>query len=193
VASLRDYFTSHTGYATPYDAIVADVAYNRDGMVKNGLDPDGRGRRIYVLPQGNFQPAGAAGDTTIERALVACGFKTARRNLFQNSVMASGGWSSARLYLTTLGHTYNETDEAGNIAALIQRMTAEIESGRSVICTFHNVRETPTVAEDISPAHLDAIVSAANELVLAGKARRGRLTDFADELDTYYGPVHVGE
>ena len=193
VASLRDYFTSHAGYATPYDAIVADVAYNRDGMVKNGLDPDGRGRRIYVLPQGNFQPASGAGDTTIEHALIAAGFKTARRNLFQNSVMANGGWSSARLYLTTLGHTYSATDEASNIAALIARMESEISAGRSVIFTFHNVRETPSVAEDISPANLEAIVSAANALVLAGKAKRGRLTDFADELDTYYGPVHVGE
>lgn len=29
-------------------------------------------------------------------------------------------------------------------------------------------------------------------LVLSGAAKRGKLTDLADELDTYNAPVHIG-
>ena len=193
IASLRDYFSNYAGYASPYAAILADVEYNRDGMIANGLDPSGRGRRIYVYPQGNFQPTGGAGDTTVEAAMIAAGMKTARRNIYECSLVANGAWASARLYLPTVGHSYNVADEAGNIAALIARMQSEINAGRSVIFCFHIVTDTPTASTDISPANLEAIVTAANDLVLAGKAKRGRLPDFADELDTYSGPVHVGE
>lgn len=193
IASLRDYFSNYAGYASPYAAILADVEYNRDGMIANGLDPSGRGRRIYVYPQGNFQPTGGAGDTTIEAAMIAAGMKTARRSIYECSLVANGAWASARLYLPTIGHSYSTTDEAANIAELIARMQSEINAGRSVVFCFHVVTNTPAAATDISPANLEAIVAAANDLVTTGKAKRGRLPDFADELDTYSGPVHIGE
>ena len=172
--------------------MIADIEYNRDGMISERLDPDRRGRKIYVLPQGNFQPTGGAGDTTVEQAMLAAGIRTGRRNLFQHALFANGGWAASRLYLTTVGHKWSVTDEAANITGLIAKMQAEIAAGRSVIFTFHEVRDAPSNEQQISPANLEALCAAAYQLIAAGSARAGRLTDFADELDTYSMPVHVG-
>ena len=193
VASLRDYFSTYTGYATPQAAMEADIAYNRDGMVGNDLDPDGRGRRVYVLPQGNHQPSGGAGDNTIMNALAAVGMTSARRASVENGLIINGGWAGARMYLPIIGHSYAGGSEATNITNLVTALQNEVNAGRSVVFMFHTVRASPTVAEDISPANLETLVSAANDLVVSGAARRGSLTDLADELGTYTSPVHVGQ
>jgi hypothetical protein len=192
VASLRDYFSSYTGYATPQAAMQADIEYNRDGMVGGGLDPDGRGRRFYVFPQGYHQPSGGAGDETIPNALAAAGITAARRATVENGLIINGGWNGARKYLPIIGHTYAGGGEATNISNLVTAMQNEVNAGRSVVLMFHTVRASPTVAEDISSANLETLVSAANNLVVSGAARRGRLTDVSEELGTYTSPVHVG-
>lgn len=192
-ASLRDYFSDYAGYATPQAAMQADIEYNRDGMIGNGLDLDGRGRRFYVLPQGNFQPSGGAGDDTVMAALAAEGMTTCRRAAVENGVIVSGGWSGARMYLPIIGHSYAGGSEATNITTLVTRMQNEINAGRSVIFMFHQVAASPAIAEEISAANLETLISAANDLVQSGAARRGKLTDLADELDTYLAPVHIGQ
>lgn len=73
ISSLRDYFASYAPYGSPREAMRADIEYNRDRMVSAGLDPSARGRRIYVLPQGNHQPSGGAGDDTIANAMQDAG------------------------------------------------------------------------------------------------------------------------
>lgn len=192
-ASLRDYFSDYTGFESPQAAMQSDIAYNRDGMVANSLDPDGRGRKFYVLPQGNFQPSGGAGDDTVVDALTAEGITTCRRAVTENGIVVSGGWSGARMYLPIVGHSYAGGSEAANITTLVTRMQNEINAGRSVIFMFHQVAGSPSIAEEISAANLETLVSAANDLVQAGSARRGKLTDLADELDTYLAPVHIGQ
>ena len=191
-SSLRDYFADYTGYASPQAAMQADIAYNRDGMIANNLDPDGRGRSFYVLPQGNFQPSGGAGDDTIVNAMTAEGVVAARRAAVENGIVVSGGWSGARMYLPIIGHSYAGGSEATNITTIVSRMQDEINAGRSVVLMFHQVASSPAISEEITSANLETIVAAANTLVQSGSARRGKLTDLADELLTYQSPVHIG-
>lgn len=192
VASLRDYFSSYTGYATPYDAILADITYNRDVMVAEGLDPDGRGRKFYVLPQGYHQPSGGAGDNTILNAMSAAGMTTCRRATVENGLIVNGAWNGARLYLPIIGHSYAGGGEATNISNLVTALQNEINAGRSVVFMFHEVKASPSAAEHISPANLETLIAAASDLVASGAARRGKLTDLADELATYTTPIHIG-
>jgi len=192
VASLRDYFASYTGYASPQAAMEADITHNRDTMIAEGSDPDGRGRTVYVLPQGYHQPSGGAGDDTIANALVATGMTVARRAVVEGALIANGGWSGAAKYLPIIGHNWSASDEAANVAAVITQMQTEIAAGRSVILMFHQVEAVPDAAEEITAANLELILAAAATLVRAGSARAGKLTDFAQELLTYTSPVHVG-
>ena len=96
------------------------------------------------------------------------------------------------MFLPIIGHSYAGGSEATNISNLVTAMQNEVNAGRSVVLMFHTVRSSPTVAEDISPTNLETLVSAANDLVVSGAARRGKLTDIADELTTYKSPVDVG-
>lgn len=189
VNSLRDYFTTYTGYASPYDAMVADITYNRDGMVGNALDSDGRGRHFYVLPQGFHQNTGGAGDNTVMTALAAAGIRTCRMAAVTNGFIVSGGGTGQRMYIPIIGHSYAGGSEATNISAIITSMQNEINAGRSVVLMQHMVSASPTLPEQITPANLELLVSAANDLVQSGAARRGKLTDLADELDTYAVPI----
>ena len=197
VASLRYYFSSYTGYASPQAAIEADIAYNRDAMVREGLDPSGVGRTVYVLPAGYHQPASSAGDDTIANALAATGMTVARRATNDGSTLgaliAHGGWSGSALYLPIIGHSWSASDEAANVAAVITQMQTEIAAGRNVILMFHQVEAVPDAAEEITAANLELILAAAATLVRAGTARAGKLTDFAQELLSYTSPVHVGQ
>lgn len=193
VSSLRDYFSNYTGYASPQAAMEADIAYNRDTMVGEGLDPSGVGRTVYALPQGYHQPSGGAGDNTILNALVNQGMTVGRRASVENAIIANGGWSGAARYLPIIGHSYAGGSEATNISAIVTQMQTEIAAGRSVILMFHEVRSSPSIAEQITPANLETLVAAAATLVRAGSARAGKLTDFAQELKTYTSPVHVGQ
>lgn len=192
VSALRSYFSTYTGYDSPAAAILADIQYNRDGMVSNGLDPDGRGRKVYALPQGHHQPSGGAGDNTIMNQLAAAGVTTCRRAAVENGIVVNGGWAGARMYLPIIGHSYAGGSEATNISNLVTAMQNEINAGRSVLFMFHQVAPSPAIAEEITAANLETLVSAANDLVQSGAARRGKLTDLADELDSYDSPVHIG-
>jgi hypothetical protein len=194
INSLRDYFADFAtyGYTTAQAAMEADIAYNRDGMTAEGLDPDGLGRTVYVLPQGFHQPTGGAGDNTIENALIACGMVGARRAVVEGALIANGGWSGAALYLPIIGHNWANANEATNITNLVSQMQTEIAAGRSVILMFHEVRAVPALPEQITPANLETILAAAATLVRAGSARAGRMTDLVYELLSYRSPVHVG-
>lgn len=193
ISSLRDYFSSYTGYGSAQAAMEADIRYNRDVMVSEGLDPDGRGRKVYVYPGGFHQPASGAGDDTIVDAITACGMVAARRAVSENALIAHGGWSGAAKYLPIIGHSWDAGDEAANVAAIILQMQTEIAAGRSVILMFHKVDAAPDDATEIESANLELILAAADVLVRAGSAKKGKLTDFADELLTYTSPVHVGQ
>lgn len=193
VDSLRDYFTSYAPYSSPQAAMQADIAYNRDIMVSEGLDPDGRGRKFYVLPQGYFQPSGGAGDDTILNALIAEGMTAARRAVVEGAIVANGGWSGAAHYIPIIGHNWSASDEAANVAAIITQMQTEIAAGRSVVLMFHQVEAVPDATTEITSANLELILSAADVLVRAGSARKGKLTDLADELLTYTSPVQIGQ
>jgi len=160
--------------------------------VNEGLDPDGRGRKIYVLPQGFHQPASGAGDDTIANALTNCGMVAARRAVVENALIANGGWAGAAKYLPIIGHNWANANEATNITNLVAQMEAEIGAGRSVVLMFHEVK-TPTAAEHITAANLETILAAAATLVRAGTARAGKMTDLVDELLTYTAPVHIGQ
>lgn len=194
INSLRDYFAGYEayGYASAQAAIEADIAYNRDGMIAEGLDPDGLGRTVYVLPGGFHQPASGAGDDTIANAMRATGMIGGRRAAVEGAIIANGGWSGAALYLPIIGHNNAGSNEAANIAAIVAQMQAEIGAGRSVILMFHEVRTSPTQQSQITAANLTTILAAANELVRGGSARVGRLTDLVYELASYRSPVHVG-
>lgn len=192
-SSLADYFSDYAGYASAGDAIAADISYNRDIMVAEGLDPDGLGRAVYMLPQGKHQPdLNTAGNLTIANALDALGFVGGRLARVQNGIVANGGWSGAADYLPIIGHTWSSGDEAGNVAAIIASMQDEVAAGRSVVIMFHEVRASPSANEHITAANLEAIVSAAATLVRAGSARAGRLTDLVYEIGSYTSPVHIG-
>lgn len=185
LSSLRDYFSSYVGYDSVEAAQLADIVHNRDGMIAAGLDPDGRGRSFYVYPQGYHQPSGGAGDDTIANALAAAGMTGARLAAAQNGIVVNGIAKGMRGYLPILGHSYAGGSEATNISALITAMQSEIGMGRSVIFMFHQVKASPTLAQEITAANLELIVSAANDLVQAGSARPGKLTDLVDEMSTY--------
>lgn len=173
--------------------MLADILYNRDAMVSEGLDHDGRGRRFYALPQGYHQPSGGAGDDTILNAAVAAGMTAMRRATVENAIICNGGGAGAAMYLPIIGHSYAGGSEAANIAAIVTQMQTEIAAGRSVILMFHEVRGAPSTAEQITAANLETILAAAATLIRAGSARAGRLTDLADELSTYTSPVHLGQ
>ena len=190
VSSLADYFSSHPGYASPGDAIYADITYNRDIMIAEGLDPDGLGRRLYMLPQGKHQPnITTASDATILTAMQSAGMVAGRLARPQGSLMANGGWSGSSFFLPILGHAYAGGSEAANISALVAAMQDEIAAGRSVVFMFHEVRASPTANEHITAANLETIIAAADVLVRSGAARRGRLTDLAGEVLTYASPL----
>lgn len=145
-----------------------------------------------MLPQGFHQPSGGAGDTTVMSALAAAGMNTCRMAFVQGGVLVNGGMSGSRMYITILGHSYAGAGEATNISNLVTAMQNEINAGRSVVFMFHQTSASPTIAEQISPANLEILLSAANDLVLSGAAKRGKLTDLANELDTYSAPVNIG-
>lgn len=191
--SLADYFADYAGYSSPGAAITADIQYNRDIMVSEGLDPDGLGRTVYVYPQGKHQPnLTTAGDLTISNALDALGFVGGRLARVQNAIIVNGGWSGAARYLPIIGHSWSSGDEAGNVAGVISAMQDEIGAGRPVVLMFHEVRASPSANEHITAANLETILAAAATLVRAGSARPGRLTDLIYELNSYLSPVHVG-
>ena len=193
VASLRDYFTSYTGYGSPQAAMEADIRYNRDIMASEGLDPDGLGRTVYVLPQGVIQPDGGHGDNTIVNAMTACGIVGARLARVEGGMLANGGGSGSVMYIPIIGHNYAGTNEPSNISAIIAQLEAEIGAGRSVVFMGHEVRAAPTTQQQITTANLELFVAAAATLVRSGSARAGKLTDLVDELLTYTAPVHIGQ
>lgn len=82
------------------------------------------------------------------------------------------------MYLPIIGHWWSSGDEAGNITALVALMQAEIAAGRDAVLMFHEVRDTPSAAEHISPANLETVLRAASVLVSDGAADWGRLTDY---------------
>lgn len=194
VASLTDYLTDYAtyGFASAYEAILTDITYHRDIMVREGLDPDGLGRTVYVLPQGYHQRLSEAGNMTVENALRAAGMVGGRRALIQNAIIANGGWSDSALYLPIIGHNWANANEATNITNLVSQMQTEVAAGRSVVFMSHEVRDTPTAVGHITPANLETLVAAAATLVRSGAARAGRLTDLVYELRSYRGPVHIG-
>lgn len=191
VNSLADYFASYTGYKSPYEAILADILYNQAGMVNAGLDPTGRGRRIYALPQGIHQPASSAGNSTIIDAVRAAGIVAARRAVVEGSILMTGGQAGQAMYTPIIGHSYAGGGEAANIAALVTTMQTEIAAGRSVVLLFHEVRAAPTVPEQITAANLETLVAAAAALVQSGAARAGNYYDMVDEMLSYQSPVHM--
>lgn len=193
IASLRDYFATYAPYSSPAAAISADITYNRDALIAEGLDPDGRGRTFYVLPAGYHQPSGGAGDDTIIDACEAAGMTAMRRATVENAIICNGAGAGAAMYLPIIGHSYAGGGEAANITAIVTQMQTEIAAGRSVILMFHEVRSGPTLAEQITAANLETILAAAATLIRAGTARAGRLTDLASELASYTSPVHVGQ
>lgn len=170
VSSLRDYMSG----ASPEANILADITYNRDGMLANELDPTGVGRHVYVYPQGNHQPSSGAGDMRVINALTTAGFE-AGRLAAQNGGIAPG---CNPMYLPILGHWWSSGDETGNITALVALMQAEIAAGRDAVLMFHEVRDTPSAAEHISPGNLETVLRAASVLVSDGAADWGRLTDY---------------
>lgn len=192
INSLRDYFTNYSGYPTPQAAMEADITYNRDTMVNEGLDPSGVGRTIYALPQGYHQPSGGAGDNTIANALINTGMTVGRRAVVEGAIIANGGWSGASRYLPIIGHSWANANEATNITNLVSQMQTEIAAGRNVILMFHEVRAVPALPEQITAANLETIVAAAAVLVQAGSAKAGRFTDFSQELKSYISPIDVG-
>lgn len=193
ISTLRDYFASHPGFATAKEAMIADIAHNRDAMIDEGLDPDGRGRTFYVYPGGFHQPSGGAGDNTIRDALIACGMTAGRRAVVENAIIADGGWSGSALYLPIIGHNWSSVDEAANVAAVILQMQTEIAAGRSVVLMFHEVRAVPSIVQQITAANLELIVAAAAVLVRAGSARSSKMTDLQDQILSYTSPVQIGQ
>lgn len=192
ISSLRDYFANYAGYPSAQVAMEADITYNRDVMVNEGLDPSGVGRTFYVLPQGNIQPTGGAGDDTIVNAMIACGMVGGRLARVEGGMMANGGGAGSMRYIPIIGHNYAGTNEASNISAIIAQMQAEINAGRSVVLMLHEVRAAPTTQQQITPANLELVVAAAAALVQSGAAKAGKLTDFTQELVTYTSPIDVG-
>lgn len=187
-SSLRDYLSLPDAFSK----CLNDISYMRDRMVSAKLDPDGKGRRFYVIPQGNIQPSGGAGDDTIVNAIRAAGMVAARRATVENGLLINGGTSGMSMYLPIIGHSYAGGSESTNISNIVARMQAEIAAGRSVILMFHEVRAVPSTAEQITPANLETIVAAAATLVKSGSARMGDIAELVDELSTYSSPVHVG-
>lgn len=192
-ASYRDYLASFAPYGSPQAAIEADITYNRDIMVAEGLDPSGVGRQTLVLPGGYINMGTSVIDDTIRDAMVNTGMTVARRALVENGIVANGGWSGASRYIPIIGHSYAGGSEATNISAIVTQMQTEIAAGRSVVLMFHEVRASPSANEHITAANLETIVAAAAVLVRSGAAKSGKLTDFAQELKTYTSPVHVGQ
>jgi len=184
-SSLRDYVSNASGFPTPYDAMVDEIKYNRQGMIDNGLDPTGIGRQIYVYPQGFHQPSGGAGDDTMVRAVKAAGIRTARiaTSANMNGIVMNAAMEAQRLYLPHIGHSYAGGSEAANITAIVTAMQNEVRAGRSVILMFHTVRASPTIAEDISPTNLETLCSAAADEISAGYAQTGSFYELHNELD----------
>ena len=191
VSSLRDYFSTYTGYGSPREAMRADIEYNRDKMVAAGLDPSGRGRRIYVLPQGNHQPSGGAGDNTIANAMADAGMLMARRATVQCGSPVNGGLRGMAYYLPIVGHSYAGGSEATNITNVVARIQAEIAAGRSVWLMFHQIAASPAISEEITAANLETIVAACGALVQSGAAKAGSTHDLLTELMSYQQPVHA--
>lgn len=194
INSLADYFTlgNYAPYGSPQAAMEADISYNRDRMLASGLDPTGQGRKIYVLPQGLHQPSGGAGDNTIVTAMRNCGMVMARRAVIEGDILPNGGGRGSMLYLPIIGHNWSAVDEAANVAAVITAIQTAVAAGRSVVLMFHEVRDTPTLAEQITPANLTSIVRACTALVRSGAARQGTMYSLLNELTSYTSPVHIG-
>jgi len=195
INNLTEYFTDYAtyGYPTAEAAILADITYHRDIMVSEGLDPDGLGRTVYILPQGYHQVLSTGGDMRIENAMRAAGMVGGRRALIQNAIISNGGWEESCLYLPIIGHNWANANEGTNISNVVLQMQTEIAAGRSVVLMLHEVRASPSTSAQITAANLETIVAAAATLVRAGSARAGRMTDLVYELLSYRGPVHIGQ
>ena len=96
------------------------------------------------------------------------------------------------LYLPIIGHNWSAVDEAANVAAVITAIQTAVAAGRSVVLMLHEVRDTPTIAEQITPNNLATIVRACTALVRSGAARQGTMYSLMDELASYQSPVHIG-
>jgi hypothetical protein len=191
ISSLRNYFASYAPYGSPQAAMAADIEYNRDKMVAAGLDPSGRGRRIYALPQGNHQPGGGAGDDTIADAMQDAGILMARRATVQCGSPVNGGLRGMAYYLPIVGHSYAGGSEATNITNIVARIQAEVAAGRSVWLMFHQIAAIPAISEEITAANLETIVAACGALVQSGAAKAGNTHDLLTELMSYESPVHM--
>lgn len=167
-----------TGYTTEAE-IRADVAENRDFLLANGLSTN-NSHKVYVYPQGAWRHA--LGDTRIINALTAEGFIAARLNSRRQGTIVTPLSRLNPLAIYTVGHTYNGTDEAGNVAQVILRMQQNAALGRSSVLTFHEVKDTPTLGDEISPANFKAICAAAAELFASGAARPMLLSEMVADV-----------
>lgn len=183
--SLRDYFTAAnlSPGQTTYDAALADINWNRDGLGIYGLDPTGRGRNFYVLPQGFHQPSGGYGDPTILSALTTAGIRVCRlaaNNLGATGFTAGPSYARQSMFLPIIGHNNqlaSAANETANISNLIAIMQSEIAKGRSVIFMFHQIilTGTPTVKEQILQSNLELICAAIAALINSGQAQNGSM------------------
>ena len=180
--NLREWMTNPAPYATGLEAVIAEIQYNRDSMIANGLDPSGIGRKCYIYPQGFHQPSGVAGDTTVITALKNLGFELGRLAAKNGGFTIQPSLGATIFHLPILGHWYSAVDETANINAIIASINTEIAEGRSVILMFHIVRAVPTVAEDISPANLDKLCAAIAAQINAGKAVNAVFADLLNRM-----------
>lgn len=149
-------------YANNIQGLIADLTYSRDYLLQNGLATDGS-EKIYIYPQGVADLASY--DTTIYDVLRSLGYVAARSTQLATQPLYHP-YARERLdchnafMLPVIGHLWAGAGEAANISGIVSTISSVAARRQDAMLVFHEVRATPAINNEVSPANLETVCAA---------------------------------
>lgn len=166
-------------------AIVQNINYIKTlGLATPRFD------KCFIYPQGKYQES--AFDTSYIEAMRSIGIDIARISFMQQIRQQRNLDSHSRLgrlACTTIGHEYSSTDEAANIAAVIQRISEVSDLGLDCFLMLHSVvpaNGQETDPYDISVPNLKLIAQAIKTNIDVGKLEAVTMPELVIDGDNYW-------
>ena len=95
----------------------------------------------------------------------------ARRTNLHTAIQVHKSYALTDLmYLPIVGHTWDVTNEANNIARLTGMMQANADKGQPSIIVNHKIAASPSNGQEITAANFEAICQKAANLSASGAA-----------------------
>jgi peptidoglycan/xylan/chitin deacetylase (PgdA/CDA1 family) len=152
-------------YATQAE-IEADIAYHKAFVSRFSTN---NSHLCYIYPQGIAEHSN--GDTRIRAALDAQGMIGARRTNLHTAIQLHRYYAyNDIMYLPIVGHTWNVTDEAANIARMQVMLQANADKGQPSIIVNHKIAAVPSNGQEITAANFEVICQKAANLIASGQA-----------------------